>query len=128
VISTDVLGRGSVRGFRLATVIAGRVPAVLALNVSGLDVSQVVGLALAVAASSFCPLLVLGIWWRGLTDLGAAAAGVLVGGGDHPAGRLDGAARLHRAGGGLDRDPGLRTPADIGATMLRLHAPEMLPL
>ncbi|MFD0785669.1 cation acetate symporter, partial [Micromonospora azadirachtae] len=79
VISTDVLGRGSVRGFRLATVIAGTVPAILALNVSGLDVSQVVGLAFAVAASSFCPLLVLGIWWRGLTDLGAAA-GVLVGG------------------------------------------------
>ncbi|RQX24997.1 cation acetate symporter, partial [Micromonospora chalcea] len=67
VISTDVLGRGSVRGFRLATVIAGGVPALLSLNVSGLDVSQVVGLAFAVAASSFCPLLVLGIWWRGLT-------------------------------------------------------------
>lgn len=54
VISTDVLGRGSVRGFRLATVIAGGVPTILALNVSGLDVSQVVGLAFAVAASSFC--------------------------------------------------------------------------
>ena len=39
-----------------------------------------VGLAFAVAASTFCPLLVLGIWWRGLTDVGAAA-GMLVGGG-----------------------------------------------
>ena len=73
VISTDVLGRGSVRDFRLATLVAGVVPLVLALYVSGLDVSQVVGLAFAVAASSFCPLLVLGIWWRGLTDVGAAA-------------------------------------------------------
>jgi Na+(H+)/acetate symporter ActP len=31
------------------------------------------------AASTFCPLLVLGIWWRKLTDRGAIA-GVLVGG------------------------------------------------
>ena len=45
-----------------------------------MDVSRVVGLAFAVAASSFCPLLVLGIWWRGLTDIGAAA-GILAGGG-----------------------------------------------
>jgi Na+(H+)/acetate symporter ActP len=36
-------------------------------------------LAFAVAASTFCPLLVLGIWWRGLTDRGAIA-GVAVGG------------------------------------------------
>ena len=38
-----------------------------------------VGLAFAVAASTFCPLLVLGIWWRGLTAVGALA-GLLVGG------------------------------------------------
>ena len=56
------------------------VPLVLALRISGLDVSPVVGLAFAVAASSFCPLLVLGIWWRGLTAPGAAA-GILAGGG-----------------------------------------------
>ena len=37
------------------------------------------GLAFAVAASTFCPLLVLGIWWRGLTAAGAVA-GLLVGG------------------------------------------------
>ncbi|PWR12382.1 cation acetate symporter [Micromonospora sicca] len=148
VISTDVLGRGSVRGFRLATVIAGGVPAVLALNVSGLDVSQVVGLAFAVAASSFCPLLVLGIWWRGLTDLGAAA-GVLVGGG-----AAIGAVLVTVLGPPLSGWPATlttqpaawtvplaftvmvavslatrrRLPADVGATMLRLHAPEALRL
>ncbi len=80
VLSTDVLGRGSVRDFRISAIAGGIVPIVLALNVSGLDVSQVVGMAFAVAASSFCPLLVLGIWWRGLTDAGAAA-GILAGGG-----------------------------------------------
>ncbi|SCG54565.1 cation acetate symporter [Micromonospora humi] len=148
VISTDVLGRGSVRGFRLATVIAGAVPAVLALNVSGLDVSQVVGLAFAVAASSFCPLLVLGIWWRGLTDLGAAA-GVLVGGG-----AAIGAVLLTVLGPPLTGWPATlttqpaawtvplaftvmvvvsmasrrRLPRDVGTTMLRLHTPESLRL
>ncbi|MGR6322751.1 cation acetate symporter [Micromonospora soli] len=148
VISTDVFGRGSVRGFRLATVLAGAVPAVLALNLSGLDVSQVVGLAFAVAASSFCPLLVLGIWWRGLTDLGAAA-GVLVGGG-----AAVGAVLLTVLGPPLSGWPATlttqpaawtvplaftvmvavsiatrrRLPADVGVTMLRLHAPETLRL
>jgi cation/acetate symporter len=28
-------------------------------------------MAFPVAASTFCPLLVLGIWWRGLTTAGA---------------------------------------------------------
>ncbi len=72
VLSTDVLGP------RLGTRTSGyprsspaRCRSLLAGHAGGLDVSQVVGLAFAVAASSFCPLLVLGIWWRGLTDLGA---------------------------------------------------------
>ena len=42
-------------------------------------VARTVGLAFAVAASTFCPLLLLGIWWRGLTAAGAVA-GLLVGG------------------------------------------------
>ncbi|MFB6393994.1 cation acetate symporter [Polymorphospora lycopeni] len=148
VISTDVLGRGSVRDFRLATLIAGLVPLVLAINVAGLDVSQVVGLAFAVAASSFCPLLVLGIWWRRLTDAGAAA-GIVAGGGAAVV-----AALITVAGPPLDGWPATlvahpaawtvplafavmvlvslatrrRTPLDVGATMLRLHAPESLRL
>ena len=68
------------RDFRLATVLAAALPIGMSLYVSGMDVSRVVGLAFAVAASSFCPLLVLGIWWRGLTDVGAVA-GLLAGGG-----------------------------------------------
>ena len=43
------------------------------------ELSRTVGLAFAVAASTLCPLLVLGIWWRGLTAAGAAA-GLAVGG------------------------------------------------
>ncbi|BCJ65585.1 sodium:solute symporter family transporter [Polymorphospora rubra] len=148
VISTDVLGRGSVRDFRLATLIAGLVPLVLAINVAGLDVSQVVGLAFAVAASSFCPLLVLGIWWRRLTDAGAAA-GIVAGGGAAVVAALITVAGPPLAGwpATLVAHPAAwtvplafavmvlvslatrrRTPLDIGATMLRLHAPESLRL
>src|SRR5262249_34940142 len=47
---------------------------------SGLAVAHAVELAFAVSASTFCPLLLLGIWWRGLTAPGAIA-GLVVGGG-----------------------------------------------
>jgi Na+(H+)/acetate symporter ActP len=148
VLSTDLLGRGSVRDFRIATVFAGLVPLALALRAGGMDVSQVVGLAFAVAASSFCPLLVLGIWWRGLTAAGAAA-GIVVGGG---AALL--AVLTTVAGPPLSGWPAIlinqpaawtvplaflvmvsvsvltrrRVPPNVGLTMLRLHAPDVLRL
>ncbi|HYO03170.1 MAG TPA: cation acetate symporter [Mycobacterium sp.] len=77
-LSTDVL-RGRVRDFRVAALIGGMVPIPLALLASSLELSRSVGLAFAVAASTLCPLLVLGIWWRGLTSVGAAC-GLAVGG------------------------------------------------
>ncbi|XVV12700.1 cation acetate symporter [Actinoplanes sp. CA-131856] len=149
VVFTDVLhaGRGgSVRDFRLATVLAAVVPIMLSIYASNMDVSRVVGLAFAVAASSFCPLLVLGIWWRRLTDVGAIA-GILIGGGASMAAVL-----ITVLGPPLDGwfaefigEPaawtvplaffvmvtgslltGRRVPPDVGATMLRLHAPESL--
>ena len=149
VVFTDVLHAdrgGSVRDFRLATVLAAALPVGLSLYVSDMDVSRVVGLAFAVAASSFCPLLVLGIWWRGLTDVGAAA-GMLVGGGaamaavlvtvlgpplhgwaaefvEQPAAWTVPLAFLVMVVGSLVT--GRRVPRDVGATMLRLHAPESL--
>jgi Na+(H+)/acetate symporter ActP len=148
VLSTDVLGRGSVRDFRIAAIVAGVVPFVLSLRVATLDVSLVVGLAFAVAASSFCPLLVLGIWWRGLTDAGAVA-GILAGGGGAVAAVL--VTYLGQTGAGLAgtllRYPGVwtvplafavmfgvsiatrrRVPSTVGLIMLRLHAPEALRL
>jgi cation/acetate symporter len=71
---------GGVREFRVATALAAIVPFMIALSVSELPVATVVGLAFAVAASAFCPLLLLGIWWRRLTSAGAAA-GMIAGGG-----------------------------------------------
>jgi Na+(H+)/acetate symporter ActP len=83
VVSQDLLrgaARGSTRGFRWASLAAGVPPLVMAVTTTGLPVADAIGLAFAVAASSFCPLLVLGIWWRGLTDVGALL-GLVAGGG-----------------------------------------------
>ena len=57
------------------------IPALLALLVENVDISILVGWAFALAASSFCPMFLLGIWWTRLTARGAAAgmcAGMLV--------------------------------------------------
>ncbi|MBI3691834.1 MAG: cation acetate symporter, partial [Mycolicibacterium aromaticivorans] len=76
-LSTDVL-RGRVRDFRMVALIAGLIPIPLSVVAPVLELSRGVGLAFAVAASTLCPLLVLGIWWRGLTSAGAIA-GLTVG-------------------------------------------------
>ncbi|GAA3292254.1 hypothetical protein GCM10020295_11090 [Streptomyces cinereospinus] len=80
VLTQDVLPARGVRHFRLGTVAAMAAPLAASVPAGGLPVADAVGLAFAVSASSFCPLLVLGIWWRRLTPPGAAA-GMLVGGG-----------------------------------------------
>jgi len=66
------------RRFRLAALGGVVAPVALALVARGLDISVLVGWAFALAASTFCPLLLLGIWWEGLTARGAAA-GLLAG-------------------------------------------------
>ena len=96
-LATDVLP-GRVRDFRLAAVVGGLIPIPLALTTAGgLELSRSVGLAFAVAASTLCPLLVLGIWWRGLTALGAAS-GLAVGG------LLSGVTVSVAVAGGVDED------------------------
>nr|WP_086696087.1 cation acetate symporter [Streptomyces recifensis] len=80
VLAQDVLPALGLRHFRLAVVPAIAVPTAAGTVVGGLPVADAVGLAFAVSASSFCPLLILGIWWRGLTPPGAVA-GLLLGGG-----------------------------------------------
>ena len=65
--------RGSVRGFRLAAMLAAVVPLGLALLTNSQALAGSVGMVFAFTASTLCPLLVLGIWWRGLTAAGAVA-------------------------------------------------------
>jgi len=150
VLSQDVLGRRfrGVRSFQAAAVVAVVVPLALAVLAEGVGVARAVGLAFAVAASTFCPLLVLGIWWRRLTDVGAIA-GMSVGG------ILSGAAvvdtLLHHAHSGwaaaLLSHPAAwtvpaafvtmvvfslltprRLPVHLSRTMVRLHTPEAVEL
>ena len=69
---------GGITTFRLATLMATVIPCVLLVGVSGAGIATTVGLAFALTASTFCPLLVLGVWWRRLTSVGAFA-GMAVG-------------------------------------------------
>jgi Na+(H+)/acetate symporter ActP len=154
VLSQDVLGRrlpGSqraqrIRMFQLGAVVAIGVPYLLSLPSEHLGLAAVVGLAFAIAAATFCPLLVLGVWWPRLTDVGAMA-GLLVGGLLATAAVLvtmiAGPARGWS--GALLEQPAAwavpltfvvmigvsiltrsRVPADVGRVMIRLHAPESL--
>ncbi len=66
------------RRFRAAAAMGMVLPVVLALGAAGLDIGVLVGWAFAIAASTFCPMFLLGVWWRGLTAPGAAA-GMTVG-------------------------------------------------
>ena len=133
-----------IRWFRLSAVVALAVPYVLSLPGERLGLAAVVALAFTVAASTFCPLLVLGIWWRRLTDAGALA-GMAAGGGlslfavlltlvnDDPAGWL-GALLSQPAVWtvpiafavmiGVSLLSGRRVPDSVGPFMVRMHAPE----
>ncbi len=155
VLSQDVTGRavggrrlGGVAAFRLGAVIAVVVPTLTALAAPNLGVARAVGLAFAVAASTFCPLLLLGIWWRRLTDAGAIA-GLVAGG------LGSGSAVVHALAGGpasgwggvLLAQPAAwsvplalgtmiavslltphRVPAHTRRLMVRLHTPEVVEL
>jgi cation/acetate symporter len=147
-LTQDVLGSTTVSGFRRAAAIGGAVALLLGLAVEPFDINRLVGWAFAIAASSFCPLLVLGIWWRGLSARGALA-GLLAGGGAASAAILSTMLGFAPGGwaGSLLGQPAAwtvplafavmvlvsrRTPAsvppDVGRTMVALHTPERLGL
>ncbi|MFI5982999.1 cation acetate symporter [Streptomyces sp. NPDC051555] len=140
---------GGFRGaaaFRLSVLVAMTVPLVGGVLASHVPVADAVGLAFAVSASSFCPLLVLGIWWPRLTPPGAVT-GLVVGGGAALGAVLATRAGLAPAGwpttllawpaawsvplGFLTMvlvslaTPG-RIPKGTAATLARLHLPEQL--
>ena len=151
VISQDVLNRrisSPVTAFRVGAVLALTVPTLGALGGLDLGIADVVGLAFAVAASTFCPLLLLGIWWRRLTDAGAMA-GLIVGGGASTlaVGATIVTGSSSGAAGALLAQPAAwtvplafatmvavslltahRRPRGLWRTMVRLHTPENLTL
>lgn len=146
VLSQDVIGRrsDSVRSFRRATALVVSMTLVLMVVSSGVPVARAVELAFAVAASTFCPLLLLGIWWRGLTAAGAIA-GLVIGGGTCTSAVVAALAGYHAPGlaGPLLAQPAAWTmplslavmigvslatkrhrPAGVMRVMVRLHTPE----
>jgi cation/acetate symporter len=76
-ISHDLLPGGLSR-LRVTVLVVSAVVVLLALSAIRLDAGVLVTWGFTVAASTFCPLLVLGIWWSRLTVAGAMS-GVLVG-------------------------------------------------
>jgi Na+/proline symporter len=153
VLSQDLVRWGSghrqgIRAFRISTVVVVAVSLGLTFVAAGVPVARAVELTFAVAASTFCPMLLLGIWWRGLTATGAIA-GLLVGGG-----LSMGAVLSTTFGHGSDGWFGVvmtqpaavsvplsfatmvlvslatrsRTPEHVSQTMVRLHAPEHIDL
>ncbi|WP_051580523.1 cation acetate symporter [Pseudonocardia acaciae] len=77
-VSHDLLPGATVRRLRLTTLATALCVVALALPSVYLDVGVLVTSAFTVAASTFCPLLVLGIWWPRLTARGAVV-GMVVG-------------------------------------------------
>ncbi|WP_455577844.1 sodium:solute symporter family transporter, partial [Amycolatopsis keratiniphila] len=145
VVSTDVLP-GRVRDFRVATAIVALIPFALAVLLPSEDLSLSVGMSFALAASTFSPLLLLGVWWRKLSWPGALA-GMVVGGGlvltalvvnivskysggwapwfsNQPALITVPAAFLTTYV--VSRATGYGRPDDVHGVMLRLHAPDPL--
>ncbi len=141
VISQDVLD-GSVRGFRLAAVLSALVPLGFAFLTDSLALAGSVGMVFAFTASTVCPVLLLGIWWRGLTDIGAISgiltgallcggamvAGAFLGAGDTPVWLAQPAAWTVPAAFAVmvlaSRATRGRIPRTLTRVMTRLHTPE----
>lgn len=77
-INPNANEKQKVAAARWSTVFCGVFYGVLGLLVEKAAIGHLVGLAFNVAASTFAPIFVLGIWWRGMTERGAIA-GMLVG-------------------------------------------------
>jgi cation/acetate symporter len=144
-LSHDFLHRG-VTTFRWCAISAGAIATIAALLINRFSLALLVGWAFAIAASSFCPLMVLGIWWRRLTRIGATA-GIVIGGGSCLAAIVATMFGAAASGWGavLLGQPAIWTvplafgvmivaslltqrtvPANVGQVMLRMHLPEAL--
>jgi cation/acetate symporter len=134
------------RRFRLAASAGMVLPVGIAFWAQGIDIGVLVGWAFVIAASTFCPMLLLGIWWTRLTARGAAW-GMTTGAAVATAGIFLDLALGEPGGvyGALLAQPAvvsvpvafaimigvsLRTPepTDVEVDMLALHAPEGLGL
>lgn len=79
ILRPDASERHKIIAAKIAVVICGALAIAAGLAFRDANIAWMVGLAFAVAASTFFPLLVCGIWWRRMTEQGAFA-GIMVGG------------------------------------------------
>ncbi|WP_026550552.1 cation acetate symporter [Arthrobacter sp. Br18] len=136
---------GSVQGFRRAAVLSALIPLVFALLTDTQALAGSVGSVFAFTASTICPLLLLAIWWTGLTDIGAVAGmltgAALCGGSILAAALLGGEAAdfpwlqqpaLWTVPAAflvtilVSRATGHRRPRNTARVLARLHSPETL--
>ena len=80
ILRRDATDRQKMLAAKIAVLGCGALAIVVGLAFRDANIAWMVGLAFAVAASTFFPLLVCGIWWRQMTEPGALA-GLMVGGG-----------------------------------------------
>ena len=80
-LTQDLLRRRlrGVAGFRVGVLITISVPFAFAFAARDYNLADMIVMAMAVGASTFAPVLMLGIWWRGLSVPGAIS-GMLTGG------------------------------------------------
>ncbi|WP_298181304.1 cation acetate symporter [Saccharomonospora sp.] len=145
MVATDLLWNKT-RDFRIVVFVVSGLAAAGAVVLPHDDLAHTVGLAFALAASTFCPVLLLGIWWRKLTWVGALL-GMLVGGTGvltavvfYVVSRVNGeSVPWFVAQPALLTVPAAlfttvivslatarRVPDDAGVVMLQLHAPDRL--
>lgn len=138
--------RGGAGSFQTGALIAVAVPLALVAGIRPLGYAGLITLGCTVSACSLCPLLILSLWWRRLTPVGAVA-GLAAG-----CSLAVLAALTYLAGGARGGWPGavlaqpavaivpvtfavmvvvslltpLRVPAGVDRAMARLHLPERL--
>ncbi|MGG2084890.1 cation acetate symporter [Lysinibacillus pakistanensis] len=78
IMKKDITQKQRVIAAKVSIVILGIIYGALGLLVKDASIGHLVALAFTVAASTFTPIFILGIWWRGMTEKGAIA-GLLIG-------------------------------------------------
>lgn len=108
-VSHDILGAG-VSAFRRTLWVGAAVSIAGGLFVESINIASLIGWSSSIAASSICPLLILGIWWPDFTRRGAWAI-VIIGGGTASIATLAAFIRADSSGwiGGLLDIPALWT-------------------
>ena len=78
VMKKDITQKQRVIAAKVSIVLLGIIYGALGLLVKDASIGHLVALAFTVAASTFTPIFILGIWWRGMTER-VAIAGLLIG-------------------------------------------------